>query len=145
MDRGGAFSGFARISPDRASALVALYSASDLLTLAKERFSHRDFHGAVIESRNAIRLASSALLFSEGVVSGSLDATLAYLIEHHPGALPIDEWQRLEETPDADSPGLYNIILGAMGKLKRTGEQEANEAIIVAEAFIASARAEIST
>ncbi|MFH0884378.1 MAG: hypothetical protein V1861_01570 [Candidatus Micrarchaeota archaeon] len=144
MDREGAFSEIARGSPDRASALVALHTASDLLLLAREHYSHGNFREAAIESRNAIRLASSALLFSDGVVSASLDSTLTYLFERHPGALPLDDWQRLEETPDADSPGLYILLLAAMGKLKRTGEQDAKEAIIVAEAFIASAMAEMS-
>jgi len=145
MDEEGAASEITRISPNRAGALIALQSASDLLLLARELFSHGDFRGALLESRNAIRLSSSALLFSDGVVSDNLETTLAYLSERHPGALPIEEWHRLEEAPDEDSPGLYGMILAAMGKLKKTGRQEAKDAIALAESFILSASAEMSS
>ncbi len=144
MDGEGTASEITRISPNRAGALIALQSASDLLLLAREHFSHRDFRGALQESRNAIRLASSAVLFSDGVVSGNLESTLAYLSERHPGALPTEEWHRLEEAPDEDSPGLYGMLMAAMGKLKKTGRQEAKDAITLAESFIMSAGAEMS-
>lgn len=143
MERGGTHSVIIRAEPDRASAAFALAAASELLTLARVRLGRKDFSGSFEESRNAIRMASSAILFRDGYVADSFDSTLLYLLKHYPGMLPLDDWQRLEQIPAYDTPGLYNMLLSAMGKLKKTGEQEAKQAVVVAEAFIASARAEM--
>lgn len=133
-----------RIPLNLAGALIALESASGQLALAKEKLAHRDYNGAIMESRDAMRLSSSALLYSEGIVSGSLDETLSYLSGRHPGALPFDGWQRAEWIADAVSPGLYNALLSAMGRLKKTGRQQAEEAVNCAEAFVAFAHSELS-
>jgi hypothetical protein len=143
MERAGTHSVIVRAEPDRASAAFALATASELLVLANERLGRGDFRGSFEESRNAIRMASSAILFRDGYIADSLDSTLIYLLKHYPGILPLDDWQRLEQMPAYDSPGLYNMLLAAMGKLKKTGEQEAKEAVMVAGAFIESARAEM--
>ena len=143
MDEGGYVSGPLRTQPDMASAVFALERASYMLESARERFGRRDYPGAFEESRNAIRMASSAMLFRDGYVSENLETTVSYLVQRYPGAFPVEEWQRLEDVPMEDTPGLYNMILGAMGKIKKTGEQEAMEAMALADAFIGSARAEM--
>jgi hypothetical protein len=143
MEEGPGLADAATVAPDWASALNALSLATDMLILAQERFSRGDYSGAFEYSRNAIRMASSSLLFRDGILSGSLEATVAHLMKHYPGVFPVDEWQRLEVIPATDSPGLYNMILSAMGKLKKTGEQEAKEAMKVAGSFITSANSEM--
>jgi len=143
MEEGLGFGEAAIVSPDRASAQNALRLASDLLSISRERFAEGDYPGAFEQSRNAIRMASAALLFKEGYLSDSLDATTAFLLKRYPGVFPVQEWLGLESMPAEGAPGLYNMILSAMGKIKKTGAQEAKEAILVAESFFMSAESEL--
>jgi hypothetical protein len=143
MDEGPILAGAASIAPDLQSAINALGLASGMLILAEDCFAKEDYPAAFEHSRNAIRMASSALLFRDGIMSDSLEATAAHLLKRYPGVFPIDGWEQLEAIPLADSPGLYNMLLSLMGKLKKTGEQEAREAILVAGSFIMSANSEM--
>jgi hypothetical protein len=135
--------GLARKNPDVAGALYAVTLAGDLLESAGDKFSRKDYPGAFEDSRNAMRLASSALLLRDGYVSDSLETTISYLFQRYPGELPLDEWHRFEEAAYGSGYGLYFMILKAMGKVKKTGEQEAYEAMSTAMAFINSTRAEM--
>ncbi len=132
-----------RREPDTASAILALQLAAESLGEARARFSRRDYTAALELSRNAMRLASSALLFRDGCVCPTLESASSYLAWRYPGSFPLDEWERLESIPIEDSPGLYNMILSALGKLKKAGEQEATDALSAASIFIESARAEM--
>jgi len=131
------------IAPNRIGAAGALRLASEMLSAARERLGARDYAGSIEESRNAIRMASSALLMQEGLVMGTLEATAAYISHHYPGAFPLQEWVALENMASETAPGLYSMILEAMGKVKKTDEQDAREAIRVAESFVSSAESEL--
>jgi hypothetical protein len=144
MDEGQGQADMAAVAPDRAGAAGALSLASRMLALSIERLEAGDYAGSVGESRNAIRLASSAMLMCDGVVVGSLEATAEYLARNHPGVFLVEEWVALEQAAAVETPGLYNMLLTAMGKVKKTGEQEAKEAMRVAEAFVSSAKSEMS-
>ncbi len=145
MERPDNSAAASRLAPDHASALFALDAAAGLLALAHNHMQRGEFKSSLVESRNAIRMASSALLFRDGIVADSLDTALQYLLRKYPGLLPLEGWQRLESLPDEDAPRLYNLLLSAMGRLKKTGEQEAKEALGIAELFIGSARAEMGS
>ena len=126
-------------APNPAAALLAMSAASDSIGAARERLARGDFHGSFVDSKNAIRFTSSALLLREGFVSDTAEGVAAYLASSHPGRFPTEEWLELERIPDDDSPGLYNMLLSAMGRLKKAGEQEAIHALSDAESFIAAA------
>ncbi len=133
----------ATVSPDRIGAVSSLQLASDLLLSAKERFERKDFEGAFEDSRNSVRASSAAIMLQDGYVSDSLDATIAFLSRRYPGVFPVEDWLRLESAPVENGPGLYNMLLSAMGSFKKTREQEAKSAIMVAGSFISSARSEM--
>lgn len=137
------FNEAAIVSPNHTSAMNALRLASGLLLIARESLANKDYPAALEQSRNAIRMASAAILFRDGHVSDSLDATASFLLRRYPGVFPIEEWLNLESLGGENSPGLYNMIMSAMGKIKKTGEQEAREAVLVAESFATSAEMEL--
>ena len=128
----------ARKEPDRTRAVFAINAASHILDVARERFYCRDYRGAFQESKNAIRMASSALLFRDGYIASTLDATLMHMEENYLNQLPIEEWQSLESMITGVGPGLLNLIIRLTGKDKKTGRAEAGMALMVAERFLAS-------
>jgi hypothetical protein len=128
--------------PDYASALIALNAASDLLESAREKLLHDDLPGALESSRDAIRMATSALLFRDGYVAASLEATADYLSKKYPGIFPLGEWD-IVEVAASGRITLYKFLLSAMGKLKKSDRQEADRAVETAETFIQTARMEL--
>ncbi len=133
----------ATAAPDPAAALLALSAADDSLHAARERLAGGDYPGSFADSKNAIRFASSSLLMREGFVGETAEGVAGFLARRFPGEFPTDAWLDLERIPDEDSPGLYNILLSAMGRLKKAGEQEAIHALHVAESFVRAAKSEM--
>src|SRR4030095_7106726 len=143
MDEASYAEQLARQKPDLASALYAMDLALEMLQSAKEKLSKEDYRGAFDASKNAVRLASSAVMFRDGYVSDNLESTAAYLLQKYPGDFPVEEWHKLEEMTIEGGYGLYYMIMKAMGKVKKAGEAEAIEAFEVANHFIQSALGEI--
>lgn len=129
--------------PDFASAVLALDLASSMLDEAKERFARGDFAGSMEESRNAVRVATSAILYKDGFVSDSFESTLNHLLKNYPGAFPLDEWRRMESNAPDRGYGLYHMMLQALKMAKKADEDAASKAIATADMFINSARAEM--
>ena len=129
--------------PDPARALFALKMASETLMAANELYSRKEYAGAFVNSRDAIRLVSSALMFRDGYISDTFDGAIAHMLERYPGLFPVAEWQQIESFPLESAPGLLNLILRLLGRLKKPGEQEANQALKAASSFVESARAEM--
>ncbi|HSB47699.1 MAG TPA: hypothetical protein VLD37_06830 [Candidatus Bilamarchaeum sp.] len=142
MTEGAFASSLVPKKPDYASALIALNAATDLLESAREKMTHDDLPGALENSRDAIRLASSALLFRDGYVAGSLEDTASYLSKRYPGVFPLADWDTLEVAASGRVT-LYKLLLSAMGKIKKDAREEAGRALTTAEAFISSARSEL--
>ncbi len=120
-------------TPDRLSAIYALSSASMLLDEARYNYDRGDFMGAVTSSRDAMRMASSALLFNDGYIAPTFEATLVYLSRKYPGRLPLDGWKAAESPSFA---GRLTIIMGG----KRFLQQEAEKALESAGTFVKEAR-----
>jgi len=139
MEEGGYPAEPAPLGKDLANAVLALDLASSLLDVARERFLQGDYHGSLEQSRDAIRVASSAILFKDGYVSASFESTLNYFLKNYPGAFPLDEWRELETA--YTEYGLFSMIMKALKKEKKAGEDEANAAIAAASAFITCAKA----
>src|SRR4030042_4431011 len=86
----------ARRPPDPSSAIFALRAASDSLASASELYDRKDYQEAFERSRDAIRLVSSALMFRDGCICGTLEASAPSLLERYPGMFPVGEWERIE-------------------------------------------------
>jgi HEPN domain-containing protein len=130
-----------RKEPDMASAVFAIQSASELLNSARMKLSHKSYQDAFRDSKSAIQMASSALLFRDGYIASTLEASVLYLTERYPGRLPVEEWHRLENILSGEGPGLLNLILRLTGKGRQTSEKEASHAVGIAQKFLDAAKA----
>ncbi len=140
----GAFNNdIVRIEPDLAGAVLAVHLASQMLDKARENLSRKDYLGALEESRNAMRIASSALMLRDGNMAGSLEATMAYLSSSYPGRFPLRSWYVAETAMVSKGGGLYGTFLGVIGRAAKSLEQEANDAINAADLFLDSVRMEM--
>ena len=70
--------------PDLDSALCAIDTASEMLNAAAEKLSQKDYATAFNDSRDSMRVAISALLFKDGVIASTFEATADYLEKHYP-------------------------------------------------------------
>ncbi|MBU0591812.1 hypothetical protein KKF81_00270 [Candidatus Micrarchaeota archaeon] len=128
-----------RMVPDMPSAVEAISSASEALNFAKEKFNQQNYGESIHESKSAIRLASAAVLFRDGYIASTLNATIRYLEEHYPDKFPNEDWKKLELIPDGEGPGLMNIII-RMLKNSDNRKRDAEHAISVAEKFLSHLR-----
>ncbi|MFN7991242.1 MAG: hypothetical protein U0R44_03730 [Candidatus Micrarchaeia archaeon] len=142
MDEGGYVARSVRVAPDLASAIYALDLASDTLRDAKEKFTSHDLQGALDGSRDAIRIASSALMFRDGYVTADFDRTVRFLRSKYDDQLPLRAWERVEMAYLGEG-GLYNMLLVALGKERKSDDDLVSEALSVAETFIIKARKEL--
>jgi HEPN domain-containing protein len=133
---------FAPPAPDAASAAHAFDLAADMLSLAKELFSEGDLQAALQHSRDSMRLASSAILFRDGYVTDDFDKTVRYLSRRYDSIFPLRDWERVEMTY-LGTGGLYNMILKAMGKQRKSDREMVAEALSIAERFVETARMEL--
>ncbi len=127
-----------------ASAVHAMSFAADMLEAAKERLSAGDLQGALDNSRDAIRIASSAVLFRDGYITDDFDKTIRYFSRRYDSMFPLRDWERVEMTY-LGSGGLYNMILKAAGARLKSDEDKAREAVLVAERFIETTRKELES
>ncbi|NYZ73968.1 hypothetical protein H0O00_02410 [Candidatus Micrarchaeota archaeon] len=143
MEEGTPDSDIVSIEPDLAGAVFAVHLASQMLDKAREDFSRKDYSGALEESRNAMRMASSAIMLKNGHLTGSLDSTIAYLSSSYPGRFPLRSWYVAETTTIAKGGGLYGALIKAIGRTTRNLEQEASDAINAADRFLDAIRMEM--
>src|SRR5262249_21390411 len=131
-----------RHMPDHGGAMFALGLAVDMLQEAREMRESNDYHAALEDSRDAIRIACSAIMLRDGYVTDDFDKTVKYLLEHYDSLFPVREWERVEMTYLGEG-GLYNMLMRAMGRSKKTDDELVNEALSVAEKFISAATKEL--
>jgi hypothetical protein len=72
----------------------------------------------------------------------SLEETAGYLSRKYPGAFPLADWDMIEVSATGHTT-LYQLLLRAMGKIKKPGREEADKALSIAEAFIQKASSEM--
>ncbi len=131
--------GIIRAAPNPAGAAIATDIASALLSSARQKLLSGDFIGSMADSRDAMRMASSALLLHDGFIADTMDSATAYLSARYPGRFPISEWQRTETMASGHEYGLYHMILRYLGRTRKTGEKEAESSLSAAERFVRSA------
>lgn len=140
MDRS---EGIAIIEPDLAGAVFAVSLAARMLDNARQHFARKNYPAALEESRNSIRMASSALMLRNGHMAGSLEAAIAYLSSNYPGQFQVHGWQRAETTVVDRKGGLYGMLASVAG-VTRNMEAEAAGVIGIAESFLDTVRRQLS-
>jgi len=130
---------FSRRNPDLASAYVAMDVATEMLNSAIDKYHHKTYGEAFIESRNSVRIAASALLLKDGFIASTFDATIRYLEPRYSNVLPLDSWSEIESIK-AEGEGIIYLFLKLIGKIKKPNRQQAKKAIITAEQFLNSLR-----
>ncbi|MBN1170478.1 hypothetical protein JXA56_05620 [Candidatus Micrarchaeota archaeon] len=120
--------------PDYIQASIAINAASEMLNSAKEKMKFRDYGNSFEDARNVIRIAVSALMFKDGMIVQTFDATIQYLNEKYPETFPVEKWKSIEKTMTGEGPGLVNRIIEIIGKKPR--EADAGDAVKVANEFL---------
>lgn len=123
-----------RKTPDMISAIQAVEAASQMLFAAKELMEGGDYCGSLEQSRAALRVAASALLYKDGVIAQTFEATTEHIEKQYPDTFPLSDWEKIERTVTGDGPGLLNMLIRASGR--QTGIPEARHALSIATSFL---------
>ncbi len=86
-----------KIEAEPERAIEALSIATELLVSAKEKADTGLFNESLILSRDSMRIASSAILFHDGLVAGDFDSCYGYLKKEYGKSVPLDEWKEVEK------------------------------------------------
>jgi hypothetical protein len=122
------------------AAMLAMQTASDLLSSASQRLAAGDCAGAFTEARDAMRMVSSALLLRDGYMAGTLEASLSYLESRYSGLLPLEAWREAELTV-AQGSTVTGRFAALLGRNKRIDRKSTEGALAAALSFLSSARA----
>ena len=119
--------------PERAA--YAFEAATAMLASAMELAEQCSFDEAILSARDSMRMASSALLFKDGLVAGDLESICAYLKKKYGDELPVEEWrdvERLSKTSIVDR--IADMLTRSRGRL----EQNANRSTESARRFLSA-------
>jgi hypothetical protein len=119
--------------PERAA--YALEVAASLLGSAKEMAEKSSFDEAIVSARDSMRMAGSALLFKDGLVSTDLDSSCQYLAEKYGSELPVDEWRRVEQLTRTS---FIDKLADIFGSSKNRLEKNADLAMEAAHKFLSA-------
>ncbi len=131
-----------KIKPEPSKAIYAVGAAEEFLESAKAKFKSGEREEALEDVKNAIRIASSAILYYDGYVAGTLDTTCYYLQNHYPKRFPTDEW-RIIEIGTKTGVRLVDAVLEKLGLEKKKEEMKVDEvgrAIAIANVFVQSVK-----
>jgi len=124
-------------SPDRSSALRAIDVASDMLKHASSGLKEKKYLETFNHSRESMRFAASAILLKDGKSADNLDEAMFYLKKHYPNDISIEGWRSIESQIIGSDPGLLNLIIRLIGKIKKTSaEDDAIYALTTALEFL---------
>lgn len=133
--------GLVASQPDSVGAMLALLAASDMLESAGLRLGNGDYEAALIDARDSMRLASSAVLLQDGYVATTLEATVSYLEWRYAGLLPLGPWLQMETAFPGRSAGLMSRLASLLGKNKKPDKDNTGQVLATAGSFISSVRA----
>ena len=118
--------------PERAA--YALEVAASLLGTAKEMADQSSVDDAITTARAAMRMASSALLFKDGLISSDFNSSCDYLQKKYGDELPVSQWKRVEQLTKTSIVDKLADIFSSKGRL----EKNANEAMDAAHKFLSA-------
>ena len=122
--------------PERA--VYALSVAVEMLQSAEENATKSSFEDSLMQSRDSMRIASSAILFRDGFIAPDLESSCSYLKKKYGDALPLDEWKEVERIARTT---LLDRITGFLGIGKGRVESNAKKALDSAFRFINASNA----
>ncbi len=130
-----------KIDPEPSKAIYAVGVAEELIGSAREKADSGKYEDAMEDIKNAIRVASSALLYNDGYVANTLDTTCYYLQNHYPKKFPVKEW-KIIEIGTKTGVKLVDTILEKLGfgKKQEARKREAERALAIAEVFVQSVK-----
>ncbi len=131
-----------RKTPDMISALQAVEAASQMLLRASDMLKGGDYSGSLEQSRGALRVAASALLYKDGIIAQTFEATTEHIEKSYPKTFPLKDWHKIEKTVTGDGPGLLNLLIRASGK--QAGIPEARHALNIATIFLNNVKQMVS-
>lgn len=109
-------------------------TAEEFLKNSMFSFQKGDYPSSFEDSRNALRLAASALLFKNGLIGKTLEATINHIESKYPDIFPCKEWVIIEKTISGFGPGMFNILILALNK--GADKEKAQFAYSTAEKFV---------
>ena len=118
--------------PERAA--YALEVAASLLGSAMEMIGKSSYDEAIISARDAMRMASSALLFKDGLISSDFNSSCDYLKKKYGDELPVADWIKVEQLTRTSLIDKLADILHTKGRL----EKNANVALEGAHKFLSA-------
>ncbi len=134
--------GIVKTNPEPSKAMFAIEAASGLLETAKIGIVQKRYEDAYEDSRNAIRLASAAIMYNDGYVANTVNGAYDYMEQAHGKKSLVDEWKEVE-IKSPQNKGIVQIILEFLRIRKSSevnNETSARKALSVAETFVQSAR-----
>lgn len=122
-----------RVEPEAGRGVYALSVAMDILESARQKAADSRFDDAIVLCRDSMRMASSALLFEDGVVAGDLEASCDYISRKYGDSVPTGEWKAVESMA---LTGPADRILAVFGRSGGTAGQKAKAVLESAFRFI---------
>jgi len=128
-----------KINPEPSKAVYAAGMAKDFIESAKEKMDSGRYDDAMEDIKNAIRIASSAIMYNDGYVANTLDTTCYYLQNHYPEKFPVKEW-KIIELGTKTGVRMVDAVMERLGfgKKQDAKKNEAERALAIAEAFVQS-------
>lgn len=138
--------GTVRITPEPSKAVFAIETALRLYETAKTDMENRRYDDAYAGSKNAIRMASAAIMYNDGYVANTMEGAYEYIEKNYGDKMVVGEWKDVEiKAPE--NKGIIETILEIIGiRRRKEGEEaeRAEKALSVAKTFIESARVLLS-
>ena len=142
----GRIPGIIKINPEPSRAIFAVETAAHLIEAAKTELENRRYEEAYEDAKNAIRMASAAMMYNDGYVANNIEGAYEYMDKKYGEKVMVKEWKTVE-VRSPENRGIIDRLL-EMLRLKKRKEDEmeidARKALHVAEVFVESGKALLS-
>ena len=110
--------GVVKIKPEPSKAIFALETAFGLLEVAKRDIKNRQYEDAYEDSKNAMRMASAAVMYNDGYFASTIDSTYEYVERKYGETRLVKEWKNIEEK-SPENRGFVEKLLEALRLRKK--------------------------
>jgi|GEM_PF-1765081 len=128
--------GVIKVNPEPYKAMQAVETAKELLDAAEEKFEEGAYEDSYGNALNAMRMASSALMFMDGEIAQTLETAAEYIKKRY-SKVPVDGW-KIAEYQDPMKKGLWQRLLELFRVRKKDDKAMAIKVIGIAKTFISS-------
>jgi len=133
--------GVVKIDPEPLKAILAVETAQNLLEVAKDEINERKYDDSYEDAKNAIRMASAAIMYADGYVAKTMEGAYEYFEKKRGDKELVKEWRDVE-IKSPENRGFVDRLLEALRfKKKKESEEDtkARKALTLAENFVKSA------